>query len=121
MAALLDTHHFREGVDGEALIWAYQRLKLRTEQNRLLVVISDGVPMDAATHNTNRDGFLSDHLAGVARFIDKDPTVALGAIGIDLDMSVTYRQTVSLDLGGTLGQSSYRVLHTLFGSSCIIQ
>lgn len=121
MAALLDTHHFREGVDGEALIWAYQRLKLRTEQNRLLVVISDGVPMDAATHNTNRDGFLSDHLAGVARFIDKDPTVALGAIGIDLDMSDTYRQTVSLDLGGTLGQSSYRVLHTLFGSSCIIQ
>lgn len=114
MACLLSTQHFREGVDGEALIWAYQRLQARTEQGRYLVVISDGAPLDAATQNTNREGFLGDHLASVARFIESDPTVQVGAIGIDLDMSDTFANSVSLDLGGTLAQASYRVLNTLF-------
>jgi len=110
MACLLSTQHFREGVDGEALIWAYQRLQKRQEQGRYLVVISDGAPLDAATQNTNREGFLGDHLAGVAKFIENDPGVQLGAIGIDLDMSDTFSNSVSLDLGGTLGQASYRGL-----------
>jgi len=114
MACLLSTQHFREGVDGEALIWAYQRLKARQEPNRYLVVISDGAPMDAATQNTNREGFLADHLASVAKYIEADPSINLGAIGIDLDMSDTFNNSVSLDLGGTLGQASYRVLHSLF-------
>lgn len=114
MACLLSTQHFREGVDGEALIWAYQRLKERAESGRYLVVISDGAPLDAATANANREGFLGDHLASVARFIEADPTIHLGAIGIDLDMSDTFNNSVSLDLGGTLGQASYRVLHSLF-------
>lgn len=117
MACLLSTRHFREGVDGEALIWAYQRLKAREEQGRYLVVISDGAPLDAATQNTNREGFLGDHLASVAKFIEADPSVQLGAIGIDLDMSDTFSNSVSLDLGGTLGQASYRVLNTLFNVS----
>ena len=114
MACLLSTQHFREGVDGEALIWAYQRLKARQEPNRYLVVVSDGAPMDAATQNTNREGFLNDHLASVAKFIEADPAIHLGAIGIDLDMSDTFSNAASLDLGGTLGQASYRVLHGLF-------
>lgn len=114
MACLLSTQHFREGVDGEALIWAYQRLQNRDEPNRYLVVISDGAPLDAATQNTNREGFLGDHLASVAQFIHKDPSVKMGAIGIDLDMSDTFSNSTSLDLGGTLGQASYRVLNSLF-------
>ncbi len=114
MACLLSTQHFREGVDGEALIWAYQRLKAREEPKRYLVVISDGAPLDAATQNTNREGFLGDHLASVAKYIESDPQIQMGAIGIDLDMSDTFGNSVSLDLGGTLGQASYRVLNTLF-------
>jgi len=117
MACLLSTQHFREGVDGEALIWAYQRLRQRDQQQRYLVVISDGAPLDAATHNANRDGFLADHLASVANVIDRDPTVQLGAIGIDLDMSDSFKHSVALDLGGTLGTASYRVLHDLFGAN----
>jgi len=117
MACLLSTQHFREGVDGEALIWAYQRLKARQESNRYLVVISDGAPMDAATQNTNRVGFLEDHLASVVKYIEADQAINLGAIGIDLDMSDTFSNSVSLDLGGTLGQASYRVLHSLFNVS----
>ena len=117
MACLLSTQHFREGVDGEALIWAYQRLKARDEPNRYLVIISDGAPLDAATQNTNREGFLGDHLASVARFIESDPQINLGAIGIDLDMNDTFNNAALLDLGGTLGQASYRVLHSLFNVS----
>lgn len=117
LACLLSTQHFREGVDGESLIWAYQRLKAREEPNRYLVLISDGAPMDAATQNTNREGFLNDHLASVAKFIETDPQINLGAIGIDLDMSDTFSNSVSLDLGGTLGLASYRVLHSLFNVS----
>jgi len=116
LACLLSTQHFREGVDGESLIWAYQRLCQRQESSRFLVVISDGAPFDAATHNANRDGFLGDHLASVASAIEKDPTVQLGAIGIDLDMSDIYSNSLSLDLSGTLGQASYRALATLFGA-----
>ena len=119
MACLLSTQHFREGVDGEALIWAYQRLKARQEPGRYLVVISDGAPLDAATQNTNREGFLGDHLASVAKAIERDPDINLGAIGIDLDMSDTFNNSVSLDLGGTLGQASYKVLNTLFNVSSV--
>lgn len=119
MACLLSTQHFREGVDGEALIWAYQRLKARPEPGRYLVVISDGAPLDAATQNTNREGFLGDHLASVAKAIERDPEINMGAIGIDLDMSDTFNNAVSLDLGGTLGQASYKVLNTLFNVSSV--
>lgn len=121
LASLLDTRHFREGVDGEALIWAYRRLQARSEARRYLVLVSDGAPMDAATHNANRVGFLNDHLIGVARHIDsrslRDPNdIQLGAIGIDLDLSEVFSRSVSLDLSGTLGRDSYRVLRELFES-----
>ncbi|MEE9319518.1 MAG: hypothetical protein V3U76_03650 [Granulosicoccus sp.] len=114
LAGLLDTQHFREGLDGEALVWAYRRLQLRPESRRYLVVISDGAPMDAATFHANRDGFLSDYLAHVVRHVEGGAVVRIGGIGVDLDLSDIYRHCVSLDLGGTLGPASYRVLQHLF-------
>ncbi len=114
MASLLETLHFREGIDGEALLWAYRRLRNQSEEQKFLVVISDGAPMDAATHHNNPDGFLDQHLRDVAHHIEQQTPVHLGAIGIDLDLSDTYHNSVGLDLNGTLGQASYRVLHALF-------
>ncbi len=114
LSSLLETLHFREGIDGEALLWAYRRLIRQSEPQKYLVVISDGAPMDAATHHNNPDGFLEQHLRDVAGHIEKQTPVQLGAIGIDLDLSDTYQNSVGLDLNGTLGQASYRVLHTLF-------
>jgi len=114
LSSLLETTHFREGIDGEALLWAYRRLNAQAELQKYLVVISDGVPMDAATHQNNRNGFLEQHLRDVASYIERRTAVRLGAIGIDLDLSDTYQTSVGLDLNGTLGQASYRVLHTLF-------
>jgi len=114
LSSLLETLHFREGIDGEALLWAYRRLSRQAEEQKYLVVISDGAPMDAATHHNNPEGFLEQHLRDVAAHIERNTPVHLGAIGIDLDLTDTYQNSTGLDLNGTLGQASYRVLHTLF-------
>jgi len=89
-------------------------LSRQAEEQKYLVVISDGAPMDAATHHNNPEGFLEQHLRDVAGHIERNTPVQLGAIGIDLDLSDTYQNSIGLDLNGTLGQASYRVLHTLF-------
>ncbi len=114
IASLLETKHFREGIDGEAVLWAYRRLLARQEKRKHLVVISDGSPMDSATHNANRDGFLTDHLRDVTSHIHRRGLVRIGGVGIDLDLSEFYPNSVDLDLNGTLGQASYAVLQNLF-------
>ncbi len=115
MAAMLRTDHYREGVDGEAIEWANRRLLQRPERRRALVVVSDGAPMDAATANANRDGFLGDHLRSVATGIERDRLVQLGAVGIDLELDEFITNSVSVDLTGTLTIGSYDILERLFG------
>lgn len=116
IAAMMETLHYREGIDGEALLWAYQRLLARGESRRYLVMVSDGSPMDAATGNTNREGFLLDHLVTVAEHIDRRSPVHIGCISIDLDTSHFVTNSVSADMRGTLGNNSYRLLDQLFSS-----
>ena len=115
MATMLRTDHYREGVDGEAIEWAYGRLLQRPERRRALVVISDGAPMDAATANANRDGFLGDHLRSVAARIERDRLVELGAVGIDRELDEFITNSIALDLTGTLTIGTYDLLHRLFG------
>ncbi len=117
LAAMLRTEHYREGLDGEAIEWAYRRLLRRPEGRRVLVVISDGAPMDAATANANRDGFLADHLRAVTRRIEHEGLVELGAIGIDGPLDDLVRNSIALDLTGTLTIGTYDVLHRLFGGA----
>lgn len=122
LAAMLRTDHYREGVDGEALAWAARRLRARPERRRALVLISDGLPMEATTATNNGTGFLLDHLAAVARSIESDRAcIELGAIAIDeasaeaslLDELIG--RSVALDLDGTLTLGTYDVLAALFG------
>ncbi len=114
LAAMLSTYHYRESVDGEALIWAYERLRSRPEARRLLVVVSDGAPMDAATSNHNRLGFLDDHLRAVARGIERRGEVELGAISLDRDVAGVFSRSVALDLAAPLTVSTYDLLPELF-------
>ena len=114
IAAMLRTDHYREGVDGEALDWAHARLLARPEPRRVLVVISDGTPTDAATANHNPDGFLADHLTEVARRIERDGRVQLGAVGIDRQLDDHITSSIGLDLSGTLTIGTYDLLHRLF-------
>ena len=98
LAALLEPRLFREGIDGEALAWAAQRLAARPEPRKLLIVVSDGCPMDSATQLANDERFLDRHLQQVAGEIDAGGVVELAAVGVGLDLSPYYRTSRAIDL-----------------------
>ena len=98
LAALLKEDNFREGIDGEALQWAARRLQARPEGRKLLLVVSDGCPMDAATHLANSPRFLDQHLQQVAGDIEADGAIELLAVGVGLDLSPYYRRSLVIDL-----------------------
>ncbi len=116
VASMMRTQHFREGIDGEAITWAYRRLLARPESRKILVVVSDGAPMDAATMNANGEAFLEAHLANVVAHIERDPRVDIGAIAIDQPVDMFFARSVDMDLTGTLTLADYRVLERLFRS-----
>ncbi|HUK37397.1 MAG TPA: hypothetical protein VLV86_25950, partial [Vicinamibacterales bacterium] len=80
----------KENIDGEAVLWAHQRLLGRREQRRILIVVSDGTPMDEATAQANGFDYLDDHLYRVVRTIEAQSPVQLAAIGIGHDVSRVY-------------------------------
>ncbi len=93
---LLRPDLLRENVDGEALAWAHERLLARPERRRILLVISDGAPAEAATGQVNPPGFLDRHLARTIAAIEAAGAVELRAIGIRHDVSRHYRRAVML-------------------------
>lgn len=114
VASMMKTHHFREGIDGEAMVWAYRRLLARPEPRKLLIVVSDGAPMEAATMNANGDAFLEAHLRRVAHRIERERVVQLGAVSIDQPVDSLFAKSVDLDLTGTLSLGDYGLLERLF-------
>ena len=96
----------KENIDGEALLWAHQRLLARPEQRRILMVISDGAPVDDATLSANPGNYLERHLREVIHWIETRSEVELTAIGIGHDVTRYYRRAVTLidaeELGGTM-------------------
>ncbi|QCP49790.1 cobalt chelatase [Trinickia violacea] len=102
IAALFKADLFREGVDGEAVEWACTRLAARTEARRILVVISDGSPMDAATAQANDAFYLDNHLKEVVARHETLRDVDVIGLGVGLDLSPYYRHCVALDLAEPL-------------------
>ncbi len=96
----------KENIDGEALTWAHQRLLRRREERRILMVISDGTPVDDSTLSVNGAGYLERHLREVIASIEAASPVELLAIGIGHDVTRYYRRAVTLvdaeQLGGTM-------------------
>ena len=96
----------KENIDGEALLWAHNRLLGRPEQRRILMVISDGAPVDDATLSTNPGNYLERHLHDVIGWIEQTSAVELTAIGIGHDVTRYYRRAVTIadadELGGTM-------------------
>lgn len=117
VAAMMRTQHFREGIDGEAIIWAYRRLLARPEPRKVLVVISDGAPMEAATINANGEAFLESHLRRVVHGIEREGSVSIGAVTIDQAVDLVFTRSVHMDLSGTLTLGEYGVLERLFAPS----
>ena len=96
----------KENIDGEALLWAYRRLVSRPEHRRILMVISDGAPVDDSTLSVNPGNYLERHLRDVIREIEGRDQVELIAIGIGHDVTRYYRRAVTIvdaeELGGTM-------------------
>ena len=96
----------KENIDGEALMWAHQRLLARPEDRRILMVISDGAPVDDSTLSVNTAGYLEQHLRRVIEWIEKSSPVQLSAIGIGHDVTRYYKRSVTImdveQLGGTI-------------------
>lgn len=107
IAALLKSDLFREGIDGEALLWARQRLLQREARRRILIIVSDGCPMDSATHQANQQDILDLHLKQVARQIEQEGTIELYALGVGLDLSPYYRHSLELDLSRSLDNAVF--------------
>ena len=96
----------KENIDGEAVMWAHNRLIARSEQRRILMVISDGAPVDDSTLSVNAGNYLERHLRDVIDYIETRSPVELVAIGIGHDVTRYYGRAVTImdveQLGGTM-------------------
>ena len=99
----------KENIDGEALVWAHQRLMGRPEQRHILMVISDGAPVDDSTLSVNSGHYLERHLRTVIAEIEQNSPVELLAIGIGHDVTRYYRRAVTIvdveQLGGVMTEN----------------
>ena len=86
----------KENIDGEALMWAHSRLLARAEDRRIMMVISDGAPVDDSTQSTNSSTYLEQHLRQVIQWIEKRSPVELIAIGIGHDVTRYYDRAVTI-------------------------
>jgi cobaltochelatase CobT len=96
----------KENIDGEALDWAHKRLLIRPEQRRILMMISDGAPVDDSTLSVNAGNYLEKHLRSIIEDIETRSPVELIAIGIGHDVTRYYRRAVTIvdaeELGGVM-------------------
>lgn len=110
LALMLDEGLLKENVDGEALLWAHERLLARPEKRRVLMVVSDGEPLDDSTACANTPDYLGQHLREVIAWIERVSLVELTAIGIYHDVSQYYRRALTLDDPEQLGSAMIREL-----------
>lgn len=99
IAGLLKADLFREGLEGEAVLWASSRLEARSETRKLLMVVSDGSPMDSATNLANDAHYLDHHLRDVVQRIEARRKIGIAGLGVGLDLSPYYSRSHVLDLG----------------------
>tara|TARA_B100000700_G_scaffold328349_1_gene445887 strand:- start:2927 stop:4774 length:1848 start_codon:yes stop_codon:yes gene_type:complete len=104
----------KENIDGEALDWAYKRLQIRTEQRKILMVISDGAPVDDSTLSVNAGNYLERHLKHMISKIERDDAIELVAIGIGHDVNRYYKRAVTIVDAEQLGGAITEQLADLF-------
>ncbi len=107
----------KENIDGEAIIWACNRLLNRAEQRRILMVISDGAPVDDSTLSTNNSNYLDAHLREAINFVEQKTPIELLAIGIGHDVTRYYRRAVTISDIEKLGETMTEQLTGLFAAA----
>ncbi|MGH8848451.1 MAG: cobaltochelatase CobT-related protein, partial [Polaromonas sp.] len=108
IAALLKADLFREGIDGEAVNWACARMEGHGEGRRLLIVMSDGCPMDGATNQANDANYLDHHLREVVARHEQEGRVEICGVGVGLDLSPYYSHCQALDLSASVTNEVFR-------------
>ena len=104
----------KENIDGEAISWAFNRLKKRREERKILMVISDGAPVDDSTLSVNSGDFLEKHLKKMVKFIEDKTDIEILAIGIGHDVSRYYNRAIKITDVNELGDVMISQLSSLF-------
>ena len=104
----------KENIDGEAIYWAYNRIKKRKEERKILMVISDGAPVDDSTLSVNSGDFLEKHLKKMVKFIENKTEIEVLAIGIGHDVSRYYDKAIKITDVNELGDVMISQLSSLF-------
>ena len=112
--AMLREGLLKENVDGEALAWSHERLIKRNEERKILIVISDGAPVDDSTLSANREDFLDNHLRDIISLIENESPVELQAIGIGHDVTKYYKNSLTINRAEELGEVLLEELTKLF-------
>ena len=106
----------KENIDGEAIMWAYNRIKKREEERKILMVISDGAPVDDSTLSVNSGDFLEKHLRKMVKLIENKKDVEILAIGIGHDVSRYYSKAIKITDVQELGDVMIEQLSGLFNN-----
>lgn len=105
----------KENIDGEAILWAHRRLMQRPEQRKIMMVISDGAPVDDSTLSANHGAYLDKHLRHVIDWVENASPIELTAIGIGHDVTRYYKRAVTItdamDLGGVMMDKLTELFH----------
>ena len=104
----------KENIDGEALAWSHERLIKRSEERKIMIVISDGAPVDDSTLSANREDYLDNHLKKMISLIEDDSPVELQAIGIGHDVTKYYENAITINRAEELGEVLLEELTKLF-------
>ncbi len=104
----------KENIDGEAITWAFNRIKKRKEERKILMVISDGAPVDDSTLSVNSGDFLEKHLKKMVKFIEDKSDIEILAIGIGHDVSRYYKRAIKITDVNELGDVMISQLSSLF-------
>ena len=114
IALMLKEGLLKENIDGEAISWAFNRIKKRSEERKILMVISDGAPVDDSTLSVNSGDFLEKHLKKIVKFIENKSDVEILAIGIGHDVSRYYDKAIKITDVHELGDVMIAQLNGLF-------
>ena len=112
---MLHKELLKQNIDGEALLWANERLQRRPEERKILLVISDGAPIDTSTMSANKENYLVDHLHKVIDRIENQNNLELAAIGIGHDVTAYYQRAITIRDAKDLGRTLLTQFRSLFG------
>ena len=110
----------KENIDGEAILWAYNRLKRRKEERKILMVISDGAPVDDSTLSGNSGDYWEKHLKKVVKFVESKEDIEILAIGIGHDVSRYYSRAIKITDVQELGDVMISELSNLFKNNRLL-